>query len=101
MKETGEFLGLYDLPPQNPNGKEEVEVGYLFVRKHWGHGYATEATLACMKYGFEALGLKRIISLIDPNHKKSIAVAERNGLKRESETFYKGRKALIYVLERS
>lgn len=97
LKTTGEFLGICGLLPQYPvDGRDEIEVGYLFVRKHWGQGFATEAARAFLDYGFQTLGLKKIISLIDPNNEKSIAVAKRNGLKKEGETLYKGRKALIY-----
>ena len=99
LKDTGEFVGICGLLPQSPNGRDEIEVGYLFVRKFWGQGLATEAACACMDYGFHTKGYKRIISLIDPNNVKSIGVAERNGLKKEGETVYKGRKALIYCKE--
>lgn len=97
LLDSGEFVGICGLLPQSPNGQEEVEVGYLFVRKYWGQGYATEAARACMDYGFHTLGLSKIISLIDPKNEKSINVAKRNGLKLEGETVYKGRRALIFA----
>lgn len=98
LKTSGEFLGICGLLPQYPvDGRNEIEVGYLFVRKYWGQGYATEAARACMDYGFHTLGLSKIISLIDPKNEKSINVAKRNGLKLEGETLYKGRKALIFA----
>ena len=98
LKETGEFLGICGLLLQpGINGRDEIEVGYLFVRKFWGQGFATEAARACMDYGFHEKGYTRIISLIDPNNQKSIRVAERNGLKREGKTIFKGREAAIYA----
>lgn len=101
LKTTGEFVGICGLLLQeNVEGKDEIEVGYLFVRKHWGNGYATEAAKGCMEYGFETLGEKRIISLIDPRNTASIRVAERNGLKKEKMTTFKGRTACIYVKNR-
>ena len=100
LKKTGEFLGICGLLFQPAiNGRDEIEVGYLFVRKFWGHGFATEAAHACIEYGFHQKGYKRIISLIDPNNQKSIRVAERNGLKKEFKTVYKGRDAVVYSLE--
>ena len=99
LKETCEFVGICGLLPQlSINERDEIEVGYLFVRDFWGCGLATEAARACMDYGFQKKGFKRIISLIDPNNHKSIRMAERNGLKNEGKTLYKGRKALLYVL---
>ena len=86
------------LLPQGPiEGKDEIEVGYLFVKKFWGQGLATEAARAMMDAGFNELKLDRIISIINPNNKRSIAVAKRNGLAKETETIYKGRKAAVYV----
>lgn len=99
LKKTGEFLGICGLLFQpDINGRDEIEVGYLFVRKFWGQGFATEAAHACIEYGFHQKGYKRIISLIDPNNQKSIRVAEKNGLKREGKTIYKSREAAIYTV---
>jgi [ribosomal protein S5]-alanine N-acetyltransferase len=98
LKETGEFVGICGLLEQKDvDGKNEIEVGYLFVRDHWGKGYATEAALACMEYGFHKLGYDRIISLIDPKNTASIRVAEKNELVKEKVTIFKGHTACIYV----
>jgi len=101
LKETGEFVGICGLLFQSPiNGRDEIEIGYLFIRKYWGQGLATEAAHGCMEYGFHVRGFDRIISLIDPKNNRSIRVAERNGLTEEGETLFKGRKALIYSARR-
>lgn len=98
LKETGEFVGICGLLEQKDvEGKDEVEVGYLFVRDHWGKGYATEAARACMEYGFHKLDCDRIVSLIDPENTPSIRVAEKNGLVKEKVTIFKGCTACIYV----
>ncbi len=74
-------------------------MGYLFIRKFWGQGFAIEAARACMEYGFSKKGYKRIISLIDPNNQRSIRVAEKNGLKKECTTVYKEKDFVVYSLE--
>jgi [ribosomal protein S5]-alanine N-acetyltransferase len=58
---------------------EEVELGYLFAREKWGKGFATEAASACLKYGFENIGLTKIIALTDIDHVKSQKVLEKIG----------------------
>ncbi|MBP1970537.1 RimJ/RimL family protein N-acetyltransferase [Virgibacillus natechei] len=82
-KDTGKFLGQCGIVLQKVDGVVEMEIGYLFARRVWGNGYATEAALACKKYGFEELGLTRMVSLIDVNNEPSIRVAERIGMKWE------------------
>ena len=96
LKDTDEFVGICGLHyHRDIDGQSEQEVGYLFVRKFWKKGLATEAASACTQY------LKkihpRIISLIRPENIRSIRVAERNGFKPEKEVVYKGFRAIVYV----
>ncbi|WP_425388917.1 GNAT family N-acetyltransferase [Bacillus marinisedimentorum] len=96
MKETGQFAGQCGLVPQKIADSVELELGYLFARKHWGKGLATEAALACKNYGFQQLGLERIISLIDPENLSSVKVAERAGLSFEKEIVKWGKLLCLY-----
>jgi len=95
-KGTGEFLGQCGIVPQEVDGIMEMEIGYLFARRVWGKGYATEAALACKNYGFEQLKLSRIISLPDVNNVPSAKVAERIGM-RVMKTINKwGKEVFVY-----
>ena len=58
---------------------EEVEFGYLFARESWGKGFATEAASACLKHGYEKIGLTGIIALTDLDHEKSQNVLRKIG----------------------
>lgn len=80
-KSDGEFLGQCGLTYQHTDrGEQEVEVGYLFKRKHWHNGYAAEAAKGCMKYAFEKLRLGTVVSIIRDTNFASARVAERNGM---------------------
>ncbi|MEH7387957.1 GNAT family N-acetyltransferase [Bacillus sp. JJ1521] len=95
-KVTGEFLGQCGIVPQEVDGVMEMEIGYLFVRRVWGKGYATEAALACKNYGFERLKLNRMVSLPDVNNIPSVKVAERIGMQ-EIKTINKwGKEVYVY-----
>ena len=48
------------------DGRSEVEIGYRLARSAWERGYATEAARAVRDHAFGALGLGRLIALIDP-----------------------------------
>ncbi|WP_139491690.1 GNAT family N-acetyltransferase [Brevibacillus dissolubilis] len=99
-KETGEFLGQCGLIMQEVDDVRETEVGYLFVRKFWGQGYATEVARACMAYGFGQLQRERIISIIRPENYPSSNVAKRNGMRLDKTTSWKGFTVDIYEISK-
>jgi RimJ/RimL family protein N-acetyltransferase len=57
----------------------QPELGWTFIRRHWGHGYATEAALAVRAWARRELGIGRLISLISADNARSQRVAERLG----------------------
>jgi RimJ/RimL family protein N-acetyltransferase len=62
----------------------QAEVGFVFHPDHHGRGYATEATAALLRLGFEELGLHRIYGRIDTRNTASGRVLERLGMRREA-----------------
>lgn len=60
---------------------EEVELGYELTREVWGRGFATEASLACLRYAFAEAGLERVIAGADPPNVASLRVIEKLGMK--------------------
>ncbi|MGC4378346.1 GNAT family N-acetyltransferase [Fictibacillus sp. Mic-4] len=95
-KQTGEFLGQCGMVLQKIDRAVEMEIGYLFARRAWGKGFATEAALACKKYGFETLKLPKLVSLIDPDNSPSIKVAERIDMTVEKRIHKWGKDVLVY-----
>lgn len=80
LRETGEMIGQCGLTMQPTDAGEVLEIGYLFRRDRWHHGYATEAARACKRYAFEVLGADEVYSIIRDNNLASQAVARRNGM---------------------
>ncbi|MEH7444507.1 GNAT family N-acetyltransferase [Bacillus sp. JJ1122] len=99
-KETGEFLGQCGIVPQVVDEESRMEIGYLFARRVWGNGYATEAATACKKYGFEHLNLSEMISLVDVNNHPSAKVAERIGMTIKKKIFKWGKEILVYSVSK-
>jgi len=88
LKSNLEFMGwcgLKYLPETN-----EVDLGYRFMKKFWGKGYATEAASACIEYGFNKLKLPRIIGRALPGNLASIKVLEKCGMKYLQEEVVQG-----------
>ena len=96
LLETGELIGRCGMTHEEYEGISEPELGWTFARAHWGFGYATEAAAAVMKYWFEELRFRRIISLIDPNNLPSERVAVRIGMTFERQVQWKGKPANLY-----
>lgn len=80
LGQTGEMIGQCGLTWQDWNGRQVLEVGYLFRRDAWGRGYATEAAVACRNYAFETLNAPEVFSIIRDSNLPSRRVAERNGM---------------------
>ena len=78
LRTTGDVIGLTGL--QYLADGPEIEVGYRFLRDHWGHGYATEAATAAIRFGFDELGLDRIVAVTMPTNQASRRVMEKCGL---------------------
>ena len=79
----------------------EVDIGYRFRVDYWGRGIATESSTAVVRYGFETLGLERIIGLVLPDNTGSIRVLEKVGMHLDGTIDYCGEKAQRWVLDRS
>ena len=61
---------------------------------------ATEAAAATRDYGFERLGMTRLISTIEPEHIASIRVAEKVGMTCEKEIRKWDLQILVYAISR-
>jgi hypothetical protein len=72
------FAGLDDVDEEMPF--TGVEVGWRLAHSAWGHGYATEAALACLDFGFERIGLDEILALTTVSNVRSQAVMRRIGM---------------------
>jgi [ribosomal protein S5]-alanine N-acetyltransferase len=100
LEDSGEFVGQCGLTVQEVEGKNEVEIGYLFLREFWGRGLATEAARAVRDHGFHTLGYARLISLIDPGNLASRRVAEKIGLTQEKEVEKWGKRICVYAIRK-
>jgi len=84
----------------NPEGWPGFEVGWTLKREFWGKGYATEAGRRALEYGFNELDKPHIISLIHPENRASIRVAERLGETLEGNARVFETDVLVYGIDR-
>jgi RimJ/RimL family protein N-acetyltransferase len=76
------FCGIKDVLFEAPF-TPAVEVGWRLARAHWGKGYATEAARASLEFGFGTLALDEIVAFLLPANRRSAAVCERLGMRRD------------------
>lgn len=80
---------------------DNVEVGYELHPACWGRGFATEGGRAALGFGFETVGLTRIISTTNPANLRSRRVMEKLGLTRRGERLYHGHATVWYAIDRA
>jgi ribosomal-protein-alanine N-acetyltransferase len=100
-KATGDIVGHCGILNKDIDNTKEFELVYVINKQSWGKGYATEVSSAIQHFAFHELGLKRIVSLIDPANQTSARVAAKVGLKYEKNIVRPGGKIMhLYSLKR-
>jgi len=78
----GMFIGWCSLNRWNPDYRS-ASLGYCFDDAAWGHGYATEAARALLRWAFGTLDLNRVQAETDTRNVASARVLEKLGFVRE------------------
>jgi RimJ/RimL family protein N-acetyltransferase len=110
--QSGEFIGFIGLniPSFQAPFTPCVEIGWRLAAEHWGRGLATEGARAVLRYGFEGLRLKQIVSFTVPANTKSRRVMEKLGMRHDPKDDFDHprlpenhplRRHVLYVLSRS
>ena len=72
-----------------------AEIGWVVAPAASGRGLATEAVRALIDIAFGVYGLRRLVARIDADNARSLALAERVGMRREAHlvenAWFKGR----------
>ena len=85
LKEQNRFIGECGITKQDIDGAVVPEIGYHINKKFWKKGFATEASIACLNYGFEKLKLSEIYIHTYIKNIPSIKVAEKLNMNRIKE----------------
>jgi RimJ/RimL family protein N-acetyltransferase len=99
-KETGQVVGQCGLLDKDVQGRDEIELAYTLALSAWGKGYATEIARALKRHAFEAMGIPRLIALIEPENLASERVAVKIGMRFDKEVVRPGGALRrLYVIE--
>lgn len=97
-KETGEMIGSSGLQPLEDTG--EIEVGYNLSKRFWRHGFGEECARGWIEYGFETLGLERIVAVAYPENVGSWRIMEKCGMHYECNRKHYGIDCVYYSISR-
>jgi ribosomal-protein-alanine N-acetyltransferase len=83
QKLTKEFIGYtgFAIPAFESYFTPCIEIGWRFKNEVWGQSFATEAAMACLRYGFETLGFDKVFSFTAVVNTKSEKVMQRIGMR--------------------
>jgi RimJ/RimL family protein N-acetyltransferase len=89
-KDTQEFIGWSGLKYEQNLRKEfnYYDLGYRLKEDFWGKGYATEAALTTLDFGFKHLKLKEICAAADVNNLTSNYILRKIGMKLSGKFTY-------------
>lgn len=97
-KESGAFVGR--VGAWQPECWVGFELGWGLARAHWGKGYGLEAARAAGDWAFANFTLERLVSLIHVDNARSIALAQRLGMRAGDTTFHAGMAHVIWSVSR-
>lgn len=88
-RDTGEFIGFVGLsaPVWEASFTPCVEVGWRLAKQHWGMGFAPEAAVAALEFGFGNVDLPgdSIVSFTTTTNVQSQRVMEKIGMIRDPD----------------
>ena len=77
LKETQSIIGCMRI---SNLAFKKADIGYWIRRDLWGKGFATEAVIEVIKFGFQELGMNKICATTAPENLASIRVLEKIGM---------------------
>jgi ribosomal-protein-alanine N-acetyltransferase len=88
LKEDGSYIGRCGIFPHfKPDGgvfDGEAALGLYIASEYWSRGFATEAGRAFIRFGFDELKFKRIVTAIEVGNDASVRVIKKLGFELES-----------------
>lgn len=79
LKASGAAIGICGLIKRDT--LEDIDIGFAFLERFWGCGYAYESAAAVLDYAHDVLGVTKIVGVTSPENHASAALLEKLGMK--------------------
>jgi len=86
LKSNDEAIGMAGLVKRD--FLDYVDLGYAFLPRGRGRGFAAEAAAACVEMAAEHFGIVRLAAITDPDNLSSIRVLDKLGFTMEGSVQY-------------
>ena len=99
LKADGTPVGMCGLLKRD--SLPDVDIGFAFLARHRGRGYAREAAAGTLNHARKSHGLKRILAITAPDNASSIALLEKLGFSYEKtvQLSADGGESKLFVLD--
>jgi len=98
-KITGQFVGSFAIIPI-PDNLEKIQLGYSFLPKHWGRGFATEVTKSGLDYFLATDTLPEIYGITEIPNVASQKVLLKAGFQPYGRKMEGEKELLVFVVKR-
>ncbi|HYJ90214.1 MAG TPA: GNAT family N-acetyltransferase [Pyrinomonadaceae bacterium] len=98
-KENGERIGCSGLQPLEDTG--EIEVGYSLQPEFWRRGIGYECAMGWLDYGFNLLGLERIVAIANKENVGSWRIMEKCGMTYQGIEQHYGMPVVCYAISKA
>lgn len=97
LTDSGEPLGMCGLVKRD--SLQDVDLGFAFLSRFWGHGYACESATAVMSHANMRLGLDRLVAITLPTNLAASQLLRKLGftLERTMAATSGGEDLLLYA----
>ena len=79
LRSTSDVIGALTLT-QAPHASESITIGWALAPEAWGHGYATEAGDALVRWAVHEGGATEVFAIVQPDNARAEATAKRIGM---------------------
>lgn len=98
LRASGEAIGLCGLVKRD--FLEDVDIGFAFLPRYRGEGYALEAAEGVLRYAATTLGLGRVVAIVTRDNERSARLLARLGLRFERMVAYPGEEEELRLFAR-
>jgi RimJ/RimL family protein N-acetyltransferase len=81
LKNSSTAIGICGLLKRD--SLDDVDIGYAFLSRFWGQGYAYEAAHAIVEYGRTQLQLNRLVAITSVDNSSSVRLLDKLGFRFE------------------